>query len=64
MTDPTNALSEPYQSGRLKPCPFCNTDMSVMNQRVWHPPFECILYSFSFEDSVTNRQSWNRRAKI
>ena len=48
---------------RLKPCPFCNTDMSVMGQRVWHPPFDdCILYSFSFRDSEMNRQSWNRRA--
>ena len=47
----------------LKPCPFCNTDMSVIGQRIWHPPFDCILYSFSFRDTRLKRQSWNRRAE-
>ena len=26
MTEPTNTLPEPYQSGMLKPCPFCGSN--------------------------------------
>ena len=26
MTDPTNTIPTPYQSGRLKPCPFCQSE--------------------------------------
>lgn len=55
---PQNSSNE-----KLLHCPFCNTDMSIMGQRIWHPPFDCILYSFSFSDSEMNRQRWNRRVK-
>ena len=58
MTEPTVAKMETVA---MKPCPFCNTDMSVMGERVWHPPFDCILYSFSFKDNEMNRLRWNRR---
>ena len=27
MTEPTNTIPTPYQSGMLKPCPFCGRNM-------------------------------------
>ena len=60
MTEPIVAKMETVA---LKRCPFCNTDISVMGQRIWHPPNgECILHSFSFRDTEMSRQMWNRRA--
>lgn len=48
----------------IKTCPFCNTDMNVMSQRIWHPPnFGCILDSFSFIDNEINIQMWNKRVE-
>lgn len=61
MTDSTCSKMETVA---LEHCPFCNTDVSVMGGRVWHPPYDdCILNSFSFRDCVMNRQMWNRRVK-
>ena len=42
MTDPTNTLPTPYQSGMLKPCPFCGVipkierkDSGILRYRVY-----------------------------
>lgn len=38
MTDPTNTLPTPCQSGMLKPCPFCGRNMKYKEIRgafVW-----------------------------
>lgn len=32
MTDPTNTLPTPYQSGRLKPCPYCGSAPVIMTR--------------------------------
>lgn len=31
MADPTSTLPAPYQSGRLKPCPFCGSEAQADN---------------------------------
>ncbi|MBE6524465.1 MAG: hypothetical protein E7Z65_06310 [Thermoplasmata archaeon] len=56
MTDPTNILPEPYQSGRLigkiptvsiketvalKPCPFCGSDVMAIQEQ---DGFSNVLY--------------------
>jgi len=61
MTDSTCSKMETVA---LKPCPFCNTDLSVMAGRICHPPFGCILDGFSFRDSGFSRQKWNKRASV
>lgn len=61
MTEPTVAKTETVV---LKRCPFCNMDMSVIGQRIWHPQnYDCILHSFSFRDTEMSRQMWNKRVE-
>ena len=66
MTESTNTLPEPYQSGRLKPCPFCGVAMesreSEEGERFVHPLRGCLLNGQGWVNNVLNRELWNRRA--
>lgn len=74
MTDPTNTLPEPHQSGRIKPCPFCGGKPIEDWERAeregdevgpiisWsYYCTECYAEVFSCESQEDARAKWNRR---
>lgn len=68
MTDPTNTLPIPCQSGMLSPCPFCGTPNPVIIKDGHWPieihctNWECMAMIVGEEIEYTIRH-WNRRVK-
>jgi len=70
---PTSTLPAPYQSGRLKPCPFCGQNVTIGTNggtpalyRIVHPNTGCIIPEFGpayFRNSSSLVMLWNRRAR-
>lgn len=71
MTDPTNTLPEPYQSGTLESCPFCGSPGYVYAKQgkskglydVGCTKFGCLKMQQSFRSAEEATEAWNRRVK-
>ena len=75
MTDPTNTIPAPYQSGKveLKPCPFCGGEPYIAKRRFsWTDDDEAVYYgvgckkcrvqfSCSNVDLTDASNEWNKR---
>ena len=73
MTEPTNTLPTPYQSGMLKPCPFCggNAVKAVCHKNpdnydgaeFWVVCAKCHIKTNRSLDEDEPVDLWNRRVK-
>lgn len=76
MTDPTNTIPESYQSGMLKPCPFCKsiveTEPYMNGKDLVHKahlgsPRKCttiyIISNSKYRSKKEVKVHWNRRVR-
>ena len=71
MTDPTNTLPTPYQTGVLKPCPFCGSSDVYMRALTDFQNYDfrgiychgCSTFHVAWVSDENRIESWNRRAE-
>lgn len=71
MTDSTNTLPGPYQSGRLKPCPFCGSSDVFMRELTNYSNYAfkgifcngCQTFHVAWISDENRIESWNRRVR-